>query len=65
MMKDFKRCAATSNWCFFNFGHHAQPYQSVSAIMPTEKCAACHTASADKNMHFTQFYQLLSPGQQD
>jgi hypothetical protein len=65
MVKDSTRCAATSNWCFFNFGHHAQPYQSVSAIMPVEKCAACHTASADKNMHFTQFYQLLSPEQHD
>eukprot|EP01036_Dinobryon_divergens_P060895 gene60895-81198_t len=53
MVKDSARCAATSNWCFFNFGHHAQPYQSASAIMPVEKCAACHTANADKNMHFT------------
>lgn len=63
MVKDSKRCASTSNWCFFNFGHHPQPYEKLSAIIPVEKCAACHTANADKNMHFTEFYQLLSPKQ--
>ena len=63
MVKDSKRCASTSNWCFFNFGHHAQPYEKVSAIIPADKCAACHAANADKNMHFTEFYQLLLPGQ--
>jgi hypothetical protein len=63
MVKDSKRCADTSNWCFFNFGHHAQPYEKLSAILPGEKCADCHTANADKNMHFTQFYQLLSADQ--
>ena len=65
MVKDSKRCASTNNWCFFNFGHHAQPYEKVSAIMPAEKCGACHAASADKNMHFSQFYQLLIPGQEE
>jgi hypothetical protein len=64
MVKDSKRCASTKDWCYFNFGHHAQPYQATSIIMPVEKCAGCHMASADKNMHFTQFYQLLMPGQQ-
>jgi hypothetical protein len=62
MVKDSNRCATTSNWCFLNFGHHAQPYAKVSAIMPVAACADCHTATADKNMHFTQFYQLLMPG---
>jgi len=65
MVKDSKRCAATNNWCFFNFGHHAQPYEKTSAIMAAESCAACHTANADKDMHFTQFYQLLLPGQDE
>ena len=62
MVKDSKRCATTNNWCYFNFGHHALPYEKTSAIIPVEKCAACHIAAADKNMHFTQFYQLLMPG---
>jgi hypothetical protein len=65
MVKDSKRCGTTNNWCYFNFGHHAQPYEKVSAIVPADKCAACHIASADKNMHFTQFYQLLMPGQHE
>jgi hypothetical protein len=64
MVKDSKRCAISKNWCFFNFGHHAQPYEKVSAIIPVEKCAGCHAAAADKDMHFTQFYQLLLPGTQ-
>lgn len=65
MVKDSRRCAATSNWCFFNYGHHAPPYEKVSAIVPAEKCASCHQINADKNMHFTEFYQLLLPGQHD
>jgi len=65
MVKDSKRCGSTSDWCFINFGHHLPPYEKVSAIAPVAACAACHTASADKDMHFTQFYQLLMPGQQD
>jgi Cytochrome P460 len=64
MVKDSKRCAGTSNWCFFNFGHHAAPYEPVAAIMPEEKCAGCHEANADKDLHFTQFYQLLQPAAQ-
>ena len=59
MVKDSQRCAATDNWCFFNFGHHALPYEPVAAIASAEKCAGCHQANADKNLHFTQFYQLL------
>jgi hypothetical protein len=55
MVKDSKRCAETKNWCYFNFGHHAQPYAKVSAIMPVAACAGCHLGAADNNMHFTQF----------
>lgn len=62
MAKDSKRCADTQNWCFANFGHHALRYEKVSAIMPTESCAACHIASADKDLHFYHFYEnLLKP----
>jgi hypothetical protein len=63
MVKDSKRCASTNDWCFYNFGHHAQPYEKLSANAPVEKCAGCHIANADKDMHFTQFYQLLMLGQ--
>jgi len=62
MVKDSKRCAETNNWCFFNFGHHAQPYAATAAIAPRDKCASCHQANADKDLHFTKFYQLLQPG---
>lgn len=62
MVKDSKRCATTNNWCFFNFGHHALPYAPVATIAAQDKCAFCHQANADKDLHFTKFYQaLLTP----
>jgi hypothetical protein len=59
MVMDSTKCKDTMNWCYFNFGHHALPYEVKAAAAPTEKCAFCHMASADKNQHFTQFYQQL------
>jgi hypothetical protein len=36
----------------------------VAAILPKDKCAFCHEANADKDLHFIQFYQLLLPAAQ-
>ncbi len=58
-VKDSTRCAATNNWCYFNFGHHAPPYELAAVAKPAEECAACHQANAATDMVFTQFYQRL------
>jgi len=55
-VKDSKRFAGTNGWGFFNFGHHAPPYEKTSAAAPTEACAACHIANATKDMVFSKFY---------
>lgn len=62
-VKDSKRFADTNGWGFFNFGHHALPYQAVSTEAPVETCAGCHMASAHEDMVFSDFYQLLNPAQ--
>jgi len=59
MVKD-KRFTETNGWAFFNFGHHAPPYAENAAALPNENCAFCHTANAEKDMVFTQFYPLLA-----
>lgn len=58
-VKDSARCAETNNWCYYNFGHHAPPYEEIAAAMPAEACAACHQANAATDMVFTQFYTRL------
>lgn len=58
-VKDSKRCADTNNWCYFNFGHKAEPYAAKAPIMPKDKCAFCHIANATDDMVFTKFYRLL------
>ncbi len=59
-VKDSKRFSETQNWGYFNFGHHAPPYAQTAAAAPAEACAACHIASATKDMVFTEFYTLLN-----
>lgn len=54
-VKDSKRYAQTNGWGFFNFGHHAPPYEKVAAAQPKENCAGCHIANAN-NMVFDKFY---------
>jgi hypothetical protein len=58
-VKDSTRFKDTNGWGFFNFGHHAPPYEKTAKAMPAEACAGCHTANAQKDMVFTQFYTLL------
>lgn len=59
MVKDTKRFKETNGWGFFNFGHHEPPYSSSAKAAPTASCAACHTANAEKDMVFMQFYPIL------
>lgn len=59
MVKDSRRYKETNGWGFFNFGHNAPPYAKAAKAAPAESCAACHTANAEKDMVFTQFYPIL------
>lgn len=58
-VKDSKRFAATNGWGYYHFGHHAPPYESKAAVLPKEKCAACHQQNAGADMVFDQFYPIL------
>lgn len=60
LVKDAKRYAATRGWGFFNFGHHAPPYEASAALAPRESCASCHEANAgNTDMVFQRFYPVL------
>lgn len=57
-VKDSKRFPKTNGWGFFNF-NHSEPKLAQAKEQPNDKCAFCHTASAKKDMVWTQFYRLL------
>lgn len=57
-VKDTKRFADTGGWGYFNFNHH-EPKAPTATVMPKDKCAWCHIASAKKDDVWTQFYPLL------
>lgn len=47
MVKEEKRFPdAPGHWGFFEFGHHAPPYEPVSAVRPAEQCSYCHVRLA-------------------
>lgn len=47
MVKDAKRFPdAPGHWGFFEFGHHAPPYEPVSAVRPAGQCSNCHVRLA-------------------
>jgi hypothetical protein len=54
-VKDSKRFKDTDGWGFFNFGHHAPPYEKTAAAQPAQACAGCHMSNAT-NMVFSKFY---------
>lgn len=59
-VKDSKRYAKTNGWGFFNFGHHAQPYEATSKEATKEECAGCHIAGVAKtDMTWVDFYPIL------
>ena len=58
--KDTKRYSKeTDGWAYYTFGHKPEPYNDITAAMPTAACAACHTAAAAEDMVFTQYYPIL------
>jgi cytochrome P460 len=59
-VKDRRRFAKTNGWGFFNFGHHALPYEQSAAESPASECAGCHMAFVAKtDMTWVQFYPIL------
>lgn len=54
-VKDAKRFKDSNGWGFFNFGHHAPPYEKSAKAQPATNCASCHAANAT-NMVFSRFY---------
>jgi len=59
-VKDSKRYAKTNGWGFYNFGHHALPYEATGKEATREECAGCHIAGAGKtDLTWVQFYPVL------
>jgi len=47
LVKDTERFPVeTGHLGYFNFGHHPEPYEMRSSLMPREQCSSCHEASA-------------------
>jgi hypothetical protein len=57
-VKDSMRFKETNGWGFFNFGHHAPPYEKTAAAAPKDACAGCHIANAT-NIVFSKFYEPI------
>ncbi len=57
-VKDSKRYADSGGWGYYNFNHH-EPKAATAKVLPKDKCAYCHIASAKKDDVWTQFYPLL------
>lgn len=59
-VKDSKRFADTNGWGFFNFGHHALPYEPTAKLASKQECASCHIAGAAKtDLTWVEFYPVL------
>lgn len=49
LVKDTERFPAeTGHLGYFNFGHHPEPYELRSSLMPREQCSGCHEATASE-----------------
>lgn len=57
-VKNSKRYAASGGWGYFDF-KYADPKMTTAKVQENGSCAYCHTASAKKDMVWTQFYRLL------
>lgn len=52
LVKDTKRFSAeTGHLGYFNFGHHKEPYQSSSKLMPRKQCSICHEGLASDQQY--------------
>ena len=60
-VKNSTRYAKTGGWGFYNFGHHALPYEAAAKEATREECAGCHIAGAGKtDLTWVQFYPVLN-----
>ena len=52
IVKDVERFPAeTGHLGYFSFGHHPEPYERKSSLMPREQCSSCHEASASDQQY--------------
>lgn len=52
LVKDVQRFPAeTGHLGYFNFGHHSEPYETTSQVLPREQCSACHEALASEQQY--------------
>jgi len=52
LVKDTERFPAeTGHLGYFNFGHHREPYEMRSSLMPRGQCSACHEATASDQQY--------------
>lgn len=62
MVKDSTRFSESKNWGFFNFGHHAQPYEPIAKAATIGECAACHIGNAHEDMVYVNLYRpIITP----
>lgn len=59
MVKDSEKFPETNGWGFFNFGHHAPPYEPSAKAMAPADCGACHQDNSHNDMVFSKFYPIL------
>ena len=60
-VKDEKRFAKEpGGWAYFSFGEYKDGLKKSVAAQPTEKCAACHQATAQNDLVFGQYYPVLN-----
>jgi hypothetical protein len=57
-VKNSKKYAASGGWGYFDF-KYSDPKAVTAKVQENGSCAFCHTASAKKDMVWTQFYRLL------
>lgn len=48
------------NWAYFSFTNHGKALKDTATAFPTDACAACHVASAQDDLVFTQYYPVLT-----
>ncbi|MEM7358320.1 MAG: cytochrome P460 family protein [Pseudomonadota bacterium] len=53
------------NWAYFSFSNHGKALNETAKAFPTDACAACHVASAQDDLVFTQYYPVLTAAKGD
>lgn len=54
-------------WAYFRFStpDHTLPYLDKARAFPTASCASCHTANAEQDMVFTQYYPVARAAREE